>query len=394
MVPGKFWYIALVGLLALSCTPPAAESPTAPSAKPAESKPAAPAAAPAASPVAAAPAAPAAPAASPAAAAKPVESPAAAKPQANVKISHAGSQIVRLPLYVAIQNGYFKDEGINLEVVDTRSGSDAMKMLAGKAVEFSTGQVLDAVNLNKEGINIQGVAMMTSKFTNSIVVRKATADQIKSVKDLKGRSVGVTSVGSGTWQFAVFAAQQEGLQKEDLNFIAVGTGAEAIGAVKAGRVDALSFGDPENPKLVQDGDAVFLIDMADEATHRKLIGESYVNNQIMVSADYAKANPAVVQAFVNAIQRGLNWANTNTPEEVAKLLLGYKGFEGSDQALLLLAVKRQAGGVPRSGVITKDAFDNAMKLPVAVGVISAPMPYEQLVNTQFAEKAAQQYTQK
>ena len=182
-----------------------------------------------------------------------------------------------------------------------------------------------------------------------------------------------------------------GLKQEDLNFVPIGTGAQAIAAVKAGRVDAFSFADPENPKLVADGDAVFLIDLTDEQTHKRLIGDTYLNNQIMVSSDYARANPEVVQGFVNAIQRGLNWANSHSPEEVANLIKGYAGFEAMEADLLLLSLRRQASAVPKSAVITKDAYDNAMKFPVAIGVIPAPLPYEQLVNTQFAEKAAQQY---
>ena len=348
-------------------------------------------------PAAVSPAAPAA--ASPAPA---VASPAAPKPTTpvqltKVRMSHAGAQTFRLPLYVAIQNGYFKDAAIDLEVIGTSSGSDAMKMLAGKAVEFSTGQVLDAVNLNREGINIQGVAMLTSKLGNSVIVRKAIANEIKSMADLKkglNRTVGVTSVGSGTWQFAVYMGLASGLTKEDFNFIPVGTGANVIGAVKAGRVDAMSFADPENFQLVESGDAAFLIDLTDVATHKKLIGDTYLNNQIMVSSDYIKQKPEVVQGFVNAIQRGTVWASEHSPEEIAKLILGYEGFKGSDEALMVKSLRRMITAIPKSVVITKDAFDNAMKFPVAIGVLDKPMAYDLLVNTSFAVRAAAQYPAK
>lgn len=378
----------IVVMIVAGCAPAAAPSPTA--VRPADSAPAAPAK-PTEAPAAAKPAPTSAQpaAAAPAAAAKD-----AAKKQVDVRLSHAGAQTFRLPLYVAIQNGYLKDEGINLQVVDTRSGSDAMKMLAGKAVELSTGQLLDAVNLNKEGINIQGVALLTNKLGNSIVVRKALAGQIKGMADLKGRTVGVTSVGSGTWQFAVYMGQLAGVKKDELNFVPVGTGADAIGALKSGRVDALSFADPENYQLVATGDAEFLIDMTNAETHQRLIGSSYLNNQIMVSADYAKSNPEAVQGFVNAIQRGLNWANANSTEEVAKLLSGYSGFQGMNQELLVASLRRQANAVPKSAVITKDTFDNAMKFPLAIGVLTEAMPYEQVVNTAFAEKAAKEHPPK
>ncbi|MCL5960927.1 MAG: ABC transporter substrate-binding protein [Chloroflexi bacterium] len=318
---------------------------------------------------------------------------AAAKALTKVRVSHAGVGIFRLPLYVALLNGYFKDEGVDVEIVDTRSGSDAMKMLAGGAVEFSTGQLLDAVNLNKEGINIQGVALLTSRIANSIVLKKGLQGQIRSFKDLTGQNhtVGITSVGSGTWQLAVYTAQKDGVKKEDLNFISVGSGASVLAAVKAGKVDAMSYADPENFSLVSGGDAEFLIDLADPATHQKYIGDTYLNNQIMVKADYIKSNPAVVQGFVNGIQRALIWENQHTAEDIAKLLTGYSGFQGFDQKALIGSLKRQASGNPKSAVISKDAFDNAMKLPIAVGAVDQAMPFEKLVNTELAEKAVQKY---
>lgn len=315
-----------------------------------------------------------------------------AQAQTKATVAHAGTQLMRLPLYIAIQNGYFKQEGLDLEIVEIRSGSDGMKMLAGNAVNFATGQLIDAVNLNKQGIQTVGVTMLTQRLTNSIVVRKAVASKYRSMKDLKGANLGVTGVGSGTWQFAVFAGTLEGLKADDFNFIAAGTGAGVIGAMKAGRIDAMSYSDPENLQMVKDGDAEFLIDMADEATHLRILGDSYLNNQIMVLASYAKANPKVVQSLANAIQKGVVWVNTHSIDETAKLLHSYPAFSGLPYAQFLESVQRTLpSGVGKSAVITKAAFDSAMRLPVAVGILDAPMPYEQLVDPSFAENAAKAF---
>jgi NitT/TauT family transport system substrate-binding protein len=318
--------------------------------------------------------------------------PAQVNAQTKATVAHAGTQLMRLPLYIAIQNGYFKQEGIDLEIVEIRSGSDGMKMLAGNAVNFATGQLIDAVNLNKQGIHTVGVTMLTQRLTNSIVVRKAVAGKYRSMKDLKGANLGVTGVGSGTWQFAVFAGTLEGLKADDFNFIAAGTGAGVIGSMKAGRIDAMSYSDPENLQMVKDGDAEFLIDMADEATHLRILGESYLNNQIMVLASYAKANPKVVQSLANAIQKGVVWVNTHSIDETAKLLHSYPAFSGLPYAQFLESVQRTLpSGVGKSAIITKAAFDSAMRLPVAVGILDAPMPYEQLVDPSFAENAAKAF---
>lgn len=303
-----------------------------------------------------------------------------------VTIAHAGAAVFRLPFYVAMINDYFKDQGLKLTVVNTRSGSDGMKMLAGRAVNFGVGQLVDAVNLNKQGINARGIAQLTNRFTNSIIVRKDLAGRIKTLKDLKGAPLGVTGIGSGTWQFAMFIATQEGLKREDLNFIGVGTGANVVGAIKSKRVAAMSYAEPETLLLTRQGLAEMLVDMGDPATHAKYIGDNYISNWIMVLPDYARDNKKKVQAFVNSIQLALNWLQGRDPNEVAALLKKVTGFDRMDASILVASVKRQS--VPKTAVVSQAAFDNALKIPLAVGAIKVKMPFSQLVDNSFAEAAA------
>jgi NitT/TauT family transport system substrate-binding protein len=268
-----------------------------------------------------------------------------------------------------------------------------MKLLAGGGVEFAVGQLLDAVNLQREGIDAKGIAILTNRMTNSITVKKALAGQIKSFQDIKTqkRTIGVTSVGSGTWQFAVYMAKLQGIAKEDLNLVAVGAGTAAISAMKAGKLDAMSMADPENYQVVADGDAVFLYDTADVAQHKQYIGDTYLNNQVMTLGAYIKSKPEVVQAFANAYQRAIVWDSGHTPEEIAKVILGYQGWQGTDQKVLVDMLKRGASGNPKSAVIEKDAFDNGIKLPLAVGAIDKAMLFEQVINTDFAQNAVKKY---
>ncbi|MCW5770081.1 MAG: ABC transporter substrate-binding protein [Rhodospirillaceae bacterium] len=213
--------------------------------------------------------------------------------------------------------------------------------------------------------------------------------QIKSMKDLNGRPFGVTGIGSGTWQFAVFIAARDGVKREDLNFIGVGTGAGPLGAIKNKRVDALSYADPETYKLVQDGDAAYLVDMGDDATHRRYIGDSYLSNQIMVMRELVQKKPETVQKFVNAIQRAMNWAHAAPIDELAKVVHAYRSFKRYDVKLFNAVMKKMMpASLPDTAVITQAAFDNAMKLSMAAGAMKEPMTMDKLVDNRFATEAA------
>jgi NitT/TauT family transport system substrate-binding protein len=318
-----------------------------------------------------------------------------AAPQAmaeKITIAHAGGALLRLPFYVALQKKFFEAEGLEPEIVEARSGSDSIKMLVGGSVQFTTGQFIDAVNVQKQGVDAIGVAMLTQRMSNAIVVRKGLAGTIKTMKDLKGRPFGVTGIGSGTWQFAVYIARANGLKPGDLNFIGIGTGAGPIGAIKTSRVDALSYADPETYILVHDGDAVYLVDMGDDATHRRYVGASYLANQIMVMRDFAKKQPQTVQKFVNAIQRAINWSHAVSTDELAKVVHSFRGFARYNPEIFAGAIKKMMpNSLGKNAIVTQDAFDNAAKLSMAAGGMKEAIPMSKLVDNSFAEKAAKLY---
>lgn len=306
-----------------------------------------------------------------------------------VTISHAGATLLRVPLYIAIQKGFFRDEGLELQVVETRSGSDAIKMLAGGAVDFSVSQLIDDALLNKRGISARGIAMLSSRLTNSLVVRKGMEDQIKTVADIKGHNLGVTGIGSGTWQFAIYVTKLAGLKQNDFNVVSVGPGAPVMAAVKAGSVDVMSYADPEDYQLVAAGDAAYMIDMTDEATHKRLIGDSYVNNLVIAREEFLRKSPKAAAGFVNAIQRALAWAKGRPGAEIAQVIHDYPAFRRYEMAPFAASVQKMLpAGLPDTAVVTRDAYDNAIKLAVAVGALDAPPPFEQLIDNSFAEQAA------
>lgn len=304
-------------------------------------------------------------------------------------ISHAGGALLRLPFYIALQKKFFEAEGLEPEVVEARSGSDSIKMLVGGSSQFTTGQFIDAVNVSKQGIDAIGIAMLTQRMGNAIVVRKALVGEIKTIQDMKGRPFGVTGIGSGTWQFAVFIAAKSGMKREDLNFIGVGTGAGPLGAIKSGRVDAMSYADPETYKMVVDGDASYLVDMGDDATHRKFLGDAYLNNQVIVMRAFAQKSPETVQKFVNAIQRAINWGHAAPVDELAKVVHSFRAFARYDGAMFAGAIKKMMPhSLAKTAEITDAAFNTAMKLSIDAGAMKEAMPKDKLVDNRFAIEAA------
>jgi NitT/TauT family transport system substrate-binding protein len=310
-----------------------------------------------------------------------------------VRVSETGIQQYRLVLYAAIINGYFADEGLDVEVVDARSGADSMKLLVSNAVQFESSVPLDIVNARKQGLDVKAVAMLDQRLNNSIIVQSSLANQIKSFADIGNHTIGVSAVGSGQWQAAALLAKQVGIDPEKLNFIAVGPDL-AQGAFEAKRVDVLSFNDPLDIALVDSGEASFLVDFTDDATHRKLIGDKILFTDIAANSDFVKSNPEVVQSFVNGIQKGVAWVHQHTPQEWAALLQSHDYFTTLDTALLTKSLQRMASGIPDSAVVTPDSIKTFLDMSASLDLlkgeegISLPMTFEAMVDNSFAQKAA------
>ncbi len=305
-----------------------------------------------------------------------------------VKVVAGNPTISRLPYFIALTKGFFKDEGLDVEAVSmSGGGSDAAKLLASNAGDFFVGQVVDTININKAQLHVQGIAMLTNRSSNGVVIRKDLAGKVKSMADIKGPDyvIGVVNIGSGTWQFIVYTAQLAGVSKDQLNFVVMQPSATAA-AMKAGRINVSSSSDPEAFQMVADGVVDRLIDPADEKVHQQLIGNEYINNQVIVTESLIKSRPAVVQSFVNGIQRSLNWLRTNSPQDIAAELKKSDGFDLPDP-VLVGTLERMKNAIPATPVISQDALNNTMKLPLATGGLDAPMPFDVLVDNQFAEKA-------
>ena len=193
-----------------------------------------------------------------------------------------------------------------------------------------TGPFIDPVNLRRQNFQASSIALFSSRLNNSLIISSKKKNEIKTVADLKGRAIGITGVGSGTWQFLMYLIRRAGLGPEDVKMIPLGGDAGVIAAgLKSGNVDGMTYGDPFNYQLVQDGSAFFLVDATDEPTHQSLFPGDIIYNQIYATNALIQSNPQVVQAFVNATQKALNFANTHTALEVARVIKKWKALTRS-----------------------------------------------------------------
>lgn len=208
-----------------------------------------------------------------------------------------------LPLTIARDRGFFKEEGLTVEINDFGGGARALQALTGGSVDIVTGAYEHTIRMQAKGQDVRALIEL-GRFPGIVVgVSKSKVSTIKSAADLKGAKIGVTAPGSSTALLVQFAMVKAGLKPTDAAIIGTGSGPSAVAAMKKGEIDAISHLDPVIAKLEADGDIQVLIDTRTEAGTRALFGGSNPAAVLYAKGDFIAKNPATAQRLVNAFTR-------------------------------------------------------------------------------------------
>jgi NitT/TauT family transport system substrate-binding protein len=293
-----------------------------------------------------------------------------------------------LPLTIAEQRGYFKEQGLTVTTNDFAGGARSLQALVGGSVDLVAGAYEHTIRMQAKGQDIRAVIEL-GRFPGMVLaVKKEKAAQIKSFKDLKGMKVGVTAPGSSTNFFVNALIAKEGLKPEDVSIIGVGSGATAVAAIKKGEIDAIVNLDPAISKLTQDGDIVILADSRTEEGNMKLFGGNNPAAVIYLKADFIEKNPVTVQRVVNALYKTLKWLETATPDDVAKNVP--EEYYLGDRPLYLAAVKASSAMYSRNGLITATGMKNGHDMLVQFDkeLAGAKVDLAKTFDDRFVKKAA------
>lgn len=305
----------------------------------------------------------------------------------DVKLAVGGKPLLYyLPLTLAERLGYFKDAGLNVEISDFGGGAKSLQALIGGSADVVTGAFDHAIQMQAKNQPIVAVVEL-GRFPGIVLASVTKAGDIKTVKDLKGKKIGVTAPGSSTNFMVNYLLVQNGLKPEDVSFIGVGGGPSAVAAVKRGDIDAISNLDPVMSQLENDGDIKVIADTRTLEGTRAVYGGQYPAAVLYMKPDFAQQNPNTTQALVNAFVRTLKWLDKASPEDVMKVLpeeyfLGNKDLYKS-------AFLRSKPTYSPDGHFTREGAEVAYKVLKAFdpAVASATIDLNKAYTDAFVEKA-------
>lgn len=299
-----------------------------------------------------------------------------------VTLNEVAHSIFYAPQYAAIELGYFKDQGIDLSLVNGAGADKVMTALvSGDAdIGFMGSEASIYTYANGASDYAVNFAQLTQRAGNFLVGRQPDPafqwSKLKGTKVLGGRAGGMPQM------VFEYILKKHGIDpKTDLTID-----------------QSISFG--LTAAAFTSSDANYTVEFEPFATGLETEGTGYVVASLGTDSGYVpytaycakqsymEKNPQIIQKFTNAIQEGLDYVNSHTAEEIARTIKPQ--FPETDLDKLTMIVKRYQKQDTWKGdtIFQKDSFDLLQNILEEAGELEERVPYEDLVTTEYARKAA------
>src|SRR5947209_7451526 len=168
-----------------------------------------------------------------------------------VKLAYCSQLLCGVPYEVARTNGIFKKHGLDVELVYTRGGNAAMQALVGGAVDYAATALDVAIQAYANvGAQIRRFAVTGRLPLFAVVTAPNTADKIQSMKDLEGKTVGVSALGNADHALTLYLLKQAGADADKVQFATMGV--NLLEALRQGQIDAGVVQEPALTLLKRD----------------------------------------------------------------------------------------------------------------------------------------------
>ncbi|MCI8889487.1 MAG: ABC transporter substrate-binding protein [Hungatella sp.] len=299
-----------------------------------------------------------------------------------VTLNEVAHSIFYAPQYAAIELGYFEEEGIDLTLVNGAGADKVMTALVSGDADIGFMGSEASIYTYAGGAADYAVnfAQLTQRAGNFLVGREADEnfswDKLKGAKVLGGRAGGMPQM------VFEYILKKNGIDpKTDLSID-----------------QSINFG--LTAAAFTSSDASYTVEFEPFATSLELEGTGYVVASLGTDSGYVpytaysakksymEAHPEIIQKFTNAIQKGIDYVNSHSAEEIAKTIQPQFQETPLEHITKIVERYKEQDTWKEDTIFEKDSFDLLQNILEEAGELPARVPYEDLVTTKFSEKAA------
>jgi NitT/TauT family transport system substrate-binding protein len=304
------------------------------------------------------------------------------KPLKQVKIAYCSQLLCGVPYEVARSAGLFKQHGMDVELVYTRGGNPAMQALVGGAVDYAATALDVAIQAYANvGADIRRFAVTGRLPLFALITAPKTAEQIRTIKDLEGKTVAVSALGNADHSLTLYLLKQAGADAGKVQFATMGV--NLLEALRQNQIDAGVVQEPALTLLSKSG-ARILMNAMDLADARQYLGGSYEFMGVAVRGkEFAERKPEMV-GLVKALTESLKTLRTMSGDELVAALPKEMVAGLDTKELGDILVRRRDSLYPETVTIDLDAAQRVAQSLTAGGLIKADANISGLHDTTIA----------
>lgn len=300
-----------------------------------------------------------------------------------ITLNEVAHSVFYAPMYVAFEEGYFKDEGLKVNLVNGLGADKTMTALISGECEIGFMGSEASIYVYNQGADdyVINFAQLTQRAGNFLVSRDASEDF--TWENVRGKTVlGGRKGGMPQMVFEYILKKQGMNPMEDLNIVQNIDFGLTAQAFTSGQGDYTMEFEPAATALELEGVGKVVASLGVESGKVPYTAFS-------ARKSYVEKNPEVIQKFTNAIQRGMDYVGSHTPEQIAKAIAPQ--FKETDQKTLVMLVTRYyEQDTWKDNLIFEEASLTLLQdILEEAGELEKRVPYEDIVITEYARKASE-----
>ena len=298
-----------------------------------------------------------------------------------VNVSEVTRSVFYSPQYVAINKGFFKENGIEIDLI-TGQGADAVmtSVLSGQVQIGFAGPEASIYVYNEGKEDYTEVFAQLTKRDGSFLVSKEKTDKF-SWNDLKGKTVIPGRKGGVPYMTFEYVLKQNGINPEKDLVLDDSIKFDLMaGAFAAGNAEYVTLFEPTASMTELQGKGYVVTSIGKES------GE-IPYTAYFAKKSYIKENEDLIQGFTNAIYQGEKWVKEHSAKEIAEAVQEF--FPDTDLEMLTKSIQsyKDIDAWNEDPILKEESFNRLQDVMIEAGELENKVPYDKIVNNKYAKKS-------
>ena len=266
---------------------------------------------------------------------------------------------IYLPPVLCEKLGFFKEQGLDVELINSRAGVEAENELLAGAVQGVVGFYDHTIDLQAKGKSITSIVQL-SQAPGEVEMLSTKDGVIKTPADFKGKTLGVTGLGSSTDFLTQYIVTRAGLKPGEFTLLPVGAGNTFVAAIKQDQIQAGMTTEPTIGQLQKMGAATVMVDLRTPESTLAALGGPYPAASFYVQSTWLDGHSDEAQKLTNALVKTLHWIHDHSAEEIADQMP--KDYYVGDKALYVKGLADGKAMFTADGVMPADGPETVLKV--------------------------------